>query len=1234
MSKVNSHIQAMFDMGTVIRTYVSGQLYFSGLHDTPTGYQSGYYLRSTETGIEYIDSTGLFKDITDNFTGVPGTFLKIDSDGTGVVFGQPVETVTSVPTEITKGKLIEYECKLYFGCDNEWKEIDYVPIPTDDEPDPVPPTPPTSPNQCSIVSNQTLSFPSQSVNDGSYISYSNYDASVIINNRGSLSYVQDWDEETNKYINRGYFPNVSLNPVTPFSLNLSGNVVAFITKIVDSTTPQYLYVYNWKDSTSSWEQMGSRITLPVNGNAGGSEYGQNYIPNINNEGNVLTWIHDNNDNDFNNVILKTRTWNGSDWVAEADVTISAALTLGKAANYSDDRHVARFSENGDVLALNKQLSFSSTQFCVLEKTNGTWNTSPTVLKSLNSFGNEVNISKNGKHIVGYYLTGTSYRKIHFFSKSGGSWSESKPALDIRAIDTNFYSDSRFGFVNISDDGNFVTVSIHDKNFTPNRYHVRFFHYDGTAWIQIGGELYGSSTSIRTGQYASNSNLSRFIVANKVYSVDDACVDEYFTEEVDFSTTNVTFLKLLDTPETFESNSLHLTRVSVDESNIEFVEPSTVVEDVLENSKFSQFTGLRDTPDNYEKGSYLRSTETDIEYIDATGLAADIGDEIVNTIVTGQLLAFTGLKDTPTGYDNLSLLQSSDNGINYITADDLSDILPVKPRSYSSVEELPVPASSYDREIFKVGCDLYLSCGGLYVKITTSTQEEGTIPGYPNCVNTTSEALQYRDYIDETMQDYNSVNLLRAMDGLPPVELYNVCLFKQEDFDLVSSNEPWTVRGTLDSKNFAYDDGRNEANSGYKFKKGSDTDFFYATYQFRDGTDSVDLIIGEINSTLRYQEKWKKTVFSDNRGSVNITDDFQHISYVNDIGSSNREIIILDYDEASQDYISNRPKVDLSLAMNLSGDGWLSGNSDWGSYDHKISTDGKRLFVMAKSGNAFSTSLRLFVFKWNGIEWELPHIMEMPSGQPQTMNSNDTHGFLLNEDESLIYLVGGNFYSTPNYSSGGVFRINYENNSMNQRLGQILPNAEANTQVYMNSTGNIITSKQKNTSSTFVWKYDQSSDLWEQIGEPFPASKSIAMCRNGRFFIEVERNGSGGAVYFYNKSSKSFIQIANSFSASRFGFISDSGQSVAYQSAVSTIPLSQIPEIEGDIYNNSVVIEQSNYKWGLFEGNTSINISGFADPAFNFVEWKSSDVTINNSNNIHADCIINNDASITGVFTGN
>ncbi|NDG53836.1 MAG: hypothetical protein EBY39_12595, partial [Flavobacteriia bacterium] len=532
-----------------------------------------------------------------------------------------------------------------------------------------------------------------------------------------------------------------------------------------------------------------------------------------------------------------------------------------------------------------------------------------------------------------------------------------------------------------------------------------------------------------------------------------------------------FTKFKDTPTGYLGHSGDYLVVNDDENGISFTGIEKIASDLIDYGFSSVgtlfFTGLKDTPTGYQSGYYLRSTKTGIEYISSTGLAADIGKSI----------DFTGLKDTPTGYDNLSLLQSSNNGINYITADDLSDILPVKPRSYGSVEELPVPASSYDREIFKVGCDLYLSCGGLYVKITTSTQEEGTIPGYPNCVNTTFEALEYRDYIDETMQDYNSVNLLRAMDGLPPVELYNVCLFKQEDFDLVSANEPWTVRGTL-----GIGDGWTATlnnNPEFKFKKGSDQ-----LYAYSFDTPFVlrsNLRIDKINDLFQIETVWSKTIDNVNHYNFNISDDFKHITHpvrtVEPDANTNAEydILVLDYDESVEDYIQVKPPINRQLLNSLYPSETLGSHSGLGIKQFRTSQDGNRVFALVRSGDAFSNTLKLYITEWDGSNWSLKSVMSMPVNSG--INNINMYSFKLSENEDLIYLIAET-------SNAGVYYMNYANSSMNIRRGQGHYNHLGQAQNVMTSDGNIISTCTSFTSSNKqpnkIWKWNETIQEYEHI----------------------------------------------------------------------------------------------------------------------------------------------------------
>jgi len=138
-------LQAITDMARSVQTYVSGQLYFSGLHDTPTGYLSGYYVRANETGIEYIHPTGVAKELSEHlgagngsFTGLqdtPSDYLSgyyLESTATGISYIDPTglarkiptipNTYESIPEEpIEKdGEIIKVGCDLYLSCDKEW----------------------------------------------------------------------------------------------------------------------------------------------------------------------------------------------------------------------------------------------------------------------------------------------------------------------------------------------------------------------------------------------------------------------------------------------------------------------------------------------------------------------------------------------------------------------------------------------------------------------------------------------------------------------------------------------------------------------------------------------------------------------------------------------------------------------------------------------------------------------------------------------------------------------------------------------------------------------------------------------------------------------------------------------------------------------------------------------------------------------------------------------------------
>ena len=126
-----------------------------------------------------------------------------------------------------------------------------------------------------------------------------------------------------------------------------------------------------------------------------------------------------------------------------------------------------------------------------------------------------------------------------------------------------------------------------------------------------------------------------------------------------------------------------------------------------------FTGLKDCPSVYvgHSGDYLvvNNNESGIHFTGIEKIAQDL--EEYGLIGGGQVTGFTGLYDTPSNYESGKYLISTENSLEYIDATELAKTLPVFPRDIPGTSSLPQPASDYNGEIVRVGCDLMISCDG-------------------------------------------------------------------------------------------------------------------------------------------------------------------------------------------------------------------------------------------------------------------------------------------------------------------------------------------------------------------------------------------------------------------------------------------------------------------------------------------------------------------------------------------
>jgi hypothetical protein len=211
----------------------------------------------------------------------------------------------------------------------------------------------------------------------------------------------------------------------------------------------------------------------------------------------------------------------------------------------------------------------------------------------------------------------------------------------------------------------------------------------------------------------------------------------------------------DAPDTLLNNGfLKLTREDFDA-------PWELEWSDVEDSDTKHFTGLLDTPTGYNSGYYLMSNETGIEYQSLTGLADRLIDYGFRTGA-----AFTGLQDTPPNYALGEYLESTHNGLKYVNAHDLATTLGSIPKKYQE-------GVNFEGHLVNSGCDLYLVCNGQWIKYYSYNgilkSDSSDIPA---CVNTVEELALYEQYKEYTTSAYGT----NLFDETDPIQVQIFMMF--------------------------------------------------------------------------------------------------------------------------------------------------------------------------------------------------------------------------------------------------------------------------------------------------------------------------------------------------------------------------------------------------------------------------------------------------------------------------
>ena len=721
-----------------------------------------------------------------------------------------------------------------------------------------------------------------------------------------------------------------------------------------------------------------------------------------------------------------------------------------------------------------------------------------------------------------------------------------------------------------------------------------------------------------------------------------------------------FTGLYDTPTGYEGHGGDYLVVNDGETGVHFTGIEKIAQDLTDygfigGDSITGFTGLHDTPTGYlgHSGDYLvvNDGETGIHFTGIEKIAQDLTDYGFGGGAGSS--NFTGLQDTPSSYNNGAYLRSTQNGLEYAG---------IIPTSYADVSSLPGSPIEHEGEIVKVGCDIFLSCNGEWKKLDTSSQDY--IPSsYPACVTTTEEMIEYDKYEDEVSESLMADALLNSLNGESiDLNLNNVCLFQQEQSSSLNFEEGamWTLQGTIQDIDYnrfqTFANIHPEKNTFVSIQNSS-------PYNIEINTiDPVTKLIIKTQLIERF-------VSSNGKGYC-MTSDFQYLVYLDQPNGDNFVVIkVMKYNASTGDF-----ELDSTIHKDQEAfSSWyfLSFNKE--RIQKLVILEGGQKILIAARNNPFTGSgeNNIICLQKNGTNWELTNrfVLSHP------YDSSFYYYVLFSEDGKYM------MYKQRQNSSTGqdtlyFLELNYEDSTTSYARPPLTGEGEDVFQPRtisgnaINKTFDVLFINNFRAGSSYVcnvYKYDQSTNQWiatntgnnyyDSLMGSVPTLRpeehgrvtEIRLSADGNILaVDIEcipysddviGQQCGVFVYYYNPTTDQWNLMSGgdygSIESSDFqgGLLmsADGKQIVSNEGNIYNINFTNTPLTNTTLYNNSVYIEESTYKWGIFDGSTNINLNGSIDPNCTFVEWQSSNAEITNSTALNTTVVINNHTSITGVF---
>ena len=291
-----------------------------------------------------------------------------------------------------------------------------------------------------------------------------------------------------------------------------------------------------------------------------------------------------------------------------------------------------------------------------------------------------------------------------------------------------------------------------------------------------GQIRGSVRGVIESQ-----NVTKFKVLTFVPTLNSLDSDGFSSADTDVTILDLgaskdflSFTGLLDSPSSYDGASGQYLKINDNEDGLEYVDLFNQLSGVISSQEinWNVYASVSDLPNASEHhGMFAHVHGEGAAYMAHAGQWQKIYPQSAGG---GGSSTFTGLSDTPSTYNNGKFLQSVSDGLEWVNAPEGTI------NYYDTISNLPSSPSA--GELAVVGCKLYISCDGQWTGVGTDSIAPPAEA--PACVSSLQEYNDYNEYKDDFLSKNVSPSFSAGLNNQNNIHdfIHDVCLFADSNLD--------------------------------------------------------------------------------------------------------------------------------------------------------------------------------------------------------------------------------------------------------------------------------------------------------------------------------------------------------------------------------------------------------------------------------------------------------------------